>query len=173
MEPLEQLAWAAIACDAGDPRRIHHLLKVHAFARLIGLEEGLDPRTQFRLEAAAYLHDIGIHEGERRYGHCTGKIQEELGPGVAQPILDKAGITGGDAERIKWLIGHHHTYTSIDGPDAQILAEADMLVNPYEHGDSRQQNEALYQRLYKTEAGKKLFRELYLTDWAPGKQVSL
>ena len=145
MEPLEQLAWAAIACDAGDPRRIHHLLKVHAFARLIGLEEGLDPRTQFRLEAAAYLHDIGIHEG----------------------------ITGEDAERIKWLIGHHHTYASIDGPDAQILAEADMLVNPYEDGTDRQQDEALYQRLYKTETGKKLFRELYLTDWAPGKQVSL
>ena len=48
-----------------------------------------------------------------------------------------------------------------------------MLVNPYEDGTDRQQNEALYQRLYKTEAGKKLFRELYLTDWAPGKQVSL
>jgi HD superfamily phosphodiesterase len=164
MEPLEKIARAAIAYDAGDPRRIHHLLKVHAFARLIGLGEGLDPRTLFRLEAAAYLHDIGIHEGERRYGHCTGKIQEELGPDIAQPILADAGITGEDAERIKWLIGHHHTYASIDGLDAQILAEADMLVNPYEDGDNRQQDEALYQRLYKTETGKKLFEELYLKD---------
>ncbi len=109
MEPLEKIARAAIVYDAGDPRRIHHLLKVHAFARLIGMGEGLDPRTLFRLEAAAYLHDIGIHEGERRYGHCTGKIQEELGPDLAQPILADAGITGEDAERSKWLIGHPHT----------------------------------------------------------------
>ncbi len=144
MEPLEKIAQAAIAYDKGDPKRIHHLLKVHAFARLIGLGEGLDPRTLFRLEAAAYLHDIGI--------------QEELGPDIAQPILADAGITGEDAERIKWLIGHHHTYASIDGP------EAEMLVNPYEDGDNRQQDEALYQRLYKTETGKKLFEELYLKD---------
>ena len=39
-----------------------------------------------------------------------------------------------------------------------------MLVNPYEDGDNRQQDEALYQRLYKTETGKKLFEELYLKD---------
>lgn len=170
MESLEKIAQAAIAYDAGDPKRIHHLLKVHAFARLIGLGEGLDTRTQFRLEAAAYLHDIGIHEGERRFGRNDGKIQEELGPDVARPILDKAGVMGEDAERILWLIGHHHTYASIDGPDAQILAEADMLVNPYEDGTGRVQDEALYQRLYKTVTGKKLFEELYLTDYAPVRQ---
>ena len=85
-------------------------------------------------------------------------------------MLEGAGITGEDAERILWLIGHHHTYTSIDGLDAQILAEADMLVNPYEDGTSRQQNEALYQRLYKTEAGKQLFEELYLKEWSPVRQ---
>ena len=79
-------------------------------------------------------------------------------------MLDKAGVMGEDAERILWLIGHHHTYASIDGPDAQILAEADMLVNPYEDDTGRPQNEALYQRLYKTETGKKLFRELYLKE---------
>ncbi|WP_276689781.1 MULTISPECIES: HD domain-containing protein [Acidaminococcus] len=170
MEPLEKIAQAAIAYDKGDPKRIHHLLKVHAFARIIGLGEGLDPRTLFRLEAAAYLHDIGIHEGERRFGRNDGKIQEELGPDVARPMLEEAGITGEDAGRILWLIGHHHTYTSIDGPDAQILAEADMLVNPYEDGTSRQQNEALYQRLYKTESGKQLFEELYLKEWSPVRQ---
>ena len=43
---VEQVASAMIAYDAGDPRRIHHFLKVHAFARLIGLSEGLDGHTQ-------------------------------------------------------------------------------------------------------------------------------
>ena len=45
-----------------------------------------------------------------------------------------------------------------------------MLVNPYEDGTSRQQNEALYQRLYKTETGKQLFGELYLKEWSPVRQ---
>ena len=53
---------AMIAYDSGDPKRIHHFLKVHAFARLIGLEERLDPDTQFILETAALVHDIGIHK---------------------------------------------------------------------------------------------------------------
>ena len=34
---LQALTSAMIAYDAGDPMRIHHFLKVHAFARLIGL----------------------------------------------------------------------------------------------------------------------------------------
>lgn len=38
---LQAVTAAMIAYDAGDPMRIHHFLKVHAFARLIGLSEGL------------------------------------------------------------------------------------------------------------------------------------
>ena len=34
--PMEAVINAMIAYDAGDPMRIHHFLKVHAFARLIG-----------------------------------------------------------------------------------------------------------------------------------------
>jgi hypothetical protein len=41
--------------------------------------------------------------------------------------------------RICFLIGHHHTYTKIDGPDFQILVEADFPVNIDEdkHGINR------------------------------------
>ena len=173
MEPLEQLAWAAIACDAGDPRRIHHLLKVHAFARLIGLEEGLDPGPSSAWKPP--LTSMTSASTKENAGTATapGKSRKNWGPGWLSPSWTRPASPGKTAERIKWLIGHHHTYASIDGPDAQILAEADMLVNPYEDGTDQQQDEALYQRMYKTETGKKLFRELYLTDWAPGKQVSL
>ena len=31
-----------IEYDKGSPKRIQHFLKVHAFARMIGIEEGLD-----------------------------------------------------------------------------------------------------------------------------------
>lgn len=165
MTLLDRLAMAMIEYDKGDPKRIHHFLKVHDFARLIGLAEGLDEWTMLRLEAAAYVHDIGIHEGERRFGRNDGKIQEDLGPAEAEPLLRELGFAPEDAERILWLVGHHHSYGSIDGPDAQILAEADMLVNQYEDGADRKRNEALYRRLYKTETGKRLFRALYFEEY--------
>ena len=75
-----------------------------------------------------------------------------------------------EIDRILWLIAHHHSYGSIDGPDAQILAEADMLVNQFEDGASDEQSKALYHRLYKTETGKRLFRELYFETYDPVKK---
>jgi len=164
---LDRLAMEMIAYDKGDPKRIHHFLKVHDFARLIGVAEGLEEKTLFRLEAAAYVHDIGIHEGERRFGRNDGKIQEDLGPAEAEAMLERLGFEAEDIRRISWLVGHHHSYGSIDGPDAQILAEADMLVNQYEDGADRKRNEALYHRLYKTETGKRLFETLYFEEYAP------
>lgn len=167
MTLLDRLAMEMIAYDKGDPKRIHHFLKVHDFARLIGVAEGLEEKTLFRLEAAAYVHDIGIHEGERRFGRNDGKIQEDLGPAEAEAMLERLGFEAEDVRRISWLVGHHHSYGSIDGPDAQILAEADMLVNQYEDGADRKRNEALYHRLYKTETGKRLFEVLYFEEYAP------
>ncbi len=167
MTLLDRLAMEMIAYDKGDPKRIHHFLKVHDFARLIGVAEGLEEKTLFRLEAAAYVHDIGIHEGERRFGRNDGKIQEDLGPAEAEAMLERLGFEAEDIRRISWLVGHHHSYGSIDGPDAQILAEADMLVNQYEDGADRKRNEALYHRLYKTVTGKRLFEALYFEEYAP------
>ena len=167
---LDTLAMEMIAYDKGDPKRIHHFLKVHDFARLIGIGEGLPAHVLFVLEAAAYVHDIGIHQGEIRFSRNDGKIQEELGPDEARILLERLGFEAEDTERICWLVGHHHSYGSIDGPDAQILAEADMLVNQYEDGASRQQNEALYRRLYKTATGKRLFETLYFEEYRTGKE---
>ncbi|MEA4865480.1 MAG: hypothetical protein VB088_08795 [Sphaerochaeta sp.] len=38
-----------ITYDSPDSRRIAHLVKVHGYARAIGLQEGLDEQTQFCL----------------------------------------------------------------------------------------------------------------------------
>ena len=68
MERLDRLLEEMVIYNAGDPKRIQHLVKVHEFARLIGRMEGLDERTLRILEAAAYVHDIGIRNAERKYG---------------------------------------------------------------------------------------------------------
>ena len=95
--------------------------------------ESLDNETLFILEAAAILHDIGIHPAEAKYGNCNGKAQEELGPDEARKVLAAVrGFTDGQTDRICWLIGHHHTYNNVEAADHRILLEADFLVNSFE-----------------------------------------
>lgn len=159
--PMEAVINAMIAYDAGDPMRIHHFLKVHAFARLIGQGERLDSHTQFTLETAAVVHDIGIHRAEAVYGSSHGKYQEELGPAEAEALLTGLDWPRGVIERVMYLVGHHHTYDHIDGPDYQILVEADFLVNLYEDAISEDGQKHAYERIFRTETGKRLCRELY------------
>ena len=124
---------AMIRYDGGDVPRIQHFVKVHDFAATIGVSENLDEETQFILEAAAILHDIGIHPAEAKYGNCNGKAQEELGPDKARKLLQEVGgFTDAQTERICWLIGHHHTYSNVTSADHRILLEADFLVNSFE-----------------------------------------
>lgn len=44
------------------------------------------------LEAAAYVHDIGIKPAEKKYGSCGGKLQEQEGPAAAKEILERLGF---------------------------------------------------------------------------------
>ncbi|SMC50617.1 HD domain-containing protein [Papillibacter cinnamivorans] len=112
-----------------DTRRIGHFLKVWGFAAAIGKLEGLDPETQEILEAAAVVHDIGIRPSEEKYGSSAGHYQELEGPPLAKEMLRRLGYPEGLTARVSFLVGHHHTYGSIDGIDYQILVEADFLVN--------------------------------------------
>ena len=53
MDKLEKLYLAMIEYEREVPNRIQHLTKVHSYARLIGIAEGLDEKTQYTLEATA------------------------------------------------------------------------------------------------------------------------
>ncbi|MGN0059213.1 MAG: HD domain-containing protein [Coriobacteriales bacterium] len=161
-EMLNRLCGEAVAYDCGDPKRIQHFVKVHAFAKLIAESEGVDAHTRFVLEAAAYLHDIGIHKAEDLLGDCGGKNQEKLGPDEAAPILGRCGFSETDAQRVCFLIAHHHTYAGIDGADWQILLEADMLVNLHEDGLGERAAQSALERVFKTETGKELCRQMFL-----------
>ena len=147
---------------SGDPKRIQHFIKVHSFARYIGLQEGLPEHEQFLLECAALVHDIGIKPAEAQYGECGGKLQEKLGPAEAEKILYALDFPPQDVERICYMIAHHHTYDNISGRDLQILIEADFIVNLYEDGASREAVISAYRRVFVTENGKALLR----TVWA-------
>ena len=69
MSRLNNLYRKMIEFYRGDPARIQHFVKVHSFAKLIGEEEHLEEKTLYILEAAAYVHDIGIRPAEAKFGH--------------------------------------------------------------------------------------------------------
>ncbi len=150
-----------ITYDAGDAKRIQHFLKVHTLAALIGREEHLPEETQDILEAAAILHDIGIHEAERKYGSTSGKYQELEGATLARTILEKLGYEEVFIERVCYLVGHHHTYNQVNGQDYQILLEADFLVNAYEDQLSTKAIASFRDKIFRTASGKKLLDDMY------------
>ena len=145
----------------GDPKRIQHFLKVYAYARTIGEEEGLDKETQDILETAAVTHDIGIKLSERKYNSSSGKYQEIEGPAEAEKMLTKLGCDRTKMERDCYLIGHHHTYQEIDGIDYQILVEADFLVNLAEEHAKDTTVDSVRQKIFRTETGKFLLEKIF------------
>ena len=145
-----------------DVRRIDHALKVHAFATLIASREVSDERTREIISCAALLHDIGIHEAERKYDSTAGNYQQIEGPPLARKILSELGIPADIIDRVCFITGNHHTYNKIDGIDFQILVEADFLVNIFEDAMGREAVESVVERIFRTRAGKDLVEMMYL-----------
>lgn len=145
-----------------DTKRINHALKVYGFARVISSREHLDDGMEKTLLYTALIHDIGIVEAERKYNSSAGKYQQIEGPPVARQVLAECGVPAPVIDRVCFITGNHHTYTKIDGPDFQILVEADFLVNIFEEAMEREATEAVAARIFKTGAGKHLIRTMYL-----------
>ena len=145
---------------ARDAKRIQHLVKVHSFAKLIGELEHVEEKTMRILEAAAYVHDIGIKPAEKKYGSCGGKLQEQEGPAAAKEILERLGFDAQLIERVCYLVGHHHTYDNVDGIDYRILVEADLLVNIYEDDLSRDVADSVCETVFRTRSGKHICKTM-------------
>ena len=162
MTSTQTLALAMIDYNNGDPKRIQHTTKVHAYASMIGRIEGLDKETLFILESAALVHDIGIRASEQKYGHQNGKLQEQEGPAVAREMLTRiGGYSERQIERICWLVGHHHTYHVCEDLDYQILIEADFIVNLYEDNESPHAIRAVRKNIFRTGSGTKMLETMF------------
>ena len=163
-EKLDALCMDMMNHDWGDPKRIQHFLKVSSFCTLIGRAEGCSEEELVLLEAVGYVHDIGIRVAMDLYGKQTWALQEELGPEPARELLTKHGFPAEMIDRICFLVGHHHTFTNIQGRDYQILVEADFLVNLYERGVNREVIQKTYDDIFKTETGRKICEVMLLRE---------
>lgn len=147
---------------AGDHKRINHALKVHSFAHLIAVAENIDAPTTAIIEIAAFLHDIGIKEAERKYHSSSGKYQELEGPDVAKELLAPFSLEEDTLNRILYLIGNHHSYSKIDGIDFQILVESDFIVNIYEDELDESALQVIKTKYFKTSQGIDLINAMFL-----------
>lgn len=77
-EKLDQLFLKMVAYYHGEAKRIAHFTKVHSYAALIGREEGMKEEELQILEAAAYVHDIGIKAAEKNITAATENIRKSL-----------------------------------------------------------------------------------------------
>ena len=164
MSRLNNLYRKMIEFYRGDPARIQHFVKVHSFAKLIGEEEHLEEKTLYILEAAAYVHDIGIRLAEQKYGHENGKLQEQEGPAEAEKMMKSLGFEQDVIDRVSYLVGHHHTYTNINGMDYQILVEADFLVNYFENHSETDTIKKSVKKIFKTETGIRIATEMFFPE---------
>jgi putative nucleotidyltransferase with HDIG domain len=113
-----------------DFRRISHALEVLKYSeKLMETAEGFDCDVVI---AAALLHDVGIKPSEERFGYNNGKTQEELGPPVAEELLQRAGFPQDKIGKVCEIIGNHHSRPRFDYVELKILKEADGIVNKQE-----------------------------------------
>lgn len=160
-QKLDQLFLAMAKYEKGVPHRIAHFAKVHTYAALIARQEGLSEQLQFITQAAALVHDIGIRPSLEKYHSSAGQYQQMEGPAPAREMLTKLGFSEEVTQRVCWLVAHHHTYQPVEGPDHQILLEADFLVNAMEESMSEAAIRTGREKVFSTKIGLALLDAMY------------
>jgi HD superfamily phosphodiesterase len=109
-----------------DARRIKHAEEVAAYAAEIGRQEQGNLAV---IMAAAYLHDIGIREAERKYNSSAAHHQHAEGPPVARELLSELKAETGLIDEVCDIIGHHHSPRPEETTNLKVLYDADLIVN--------------------------------------------
>jgi len=160
MERENSLLLEMLCFEQGHGRRTEHVLKVRGLALLLADAAGMPREQQEILGAAAILHDIGIRLCKEKYGDASQENQQKEAPAAAKAMLDATGYYPGQQERIQYLIRTHHCYDRVEGLDHQVLVEADLLVNGFESGWTKEEA-ARWKPVLQTAAGKRLFETFF------------
>jgi putative nucleotidyltransferase with HDIG domain len=109
-----------------DFKRIGHAVKVARYAEQIARQEKADLAIVL---SAAYLHDIGLKEAERKYRSTAAKYQEREGPAIARGILAKLGAKKELIDEVSDIVGHHHHPRPLETANFKALYDADLITN--------------------------------------------
>lgn len=148
-----------------DFKRIGHATRVARYAEQIGKEQQGNLAVVL---TAAYLHDIGIKEAERKRQSTAAKYQEEEGPPVAREILNKLGAGEELIEEVCQIIDHHHHPGSEESINFKAVYDADMIANLEENhkqnpGDSGELA-GVIEKSFLTKSGANLAKKILLSQ---------
>ena len=146
-----------------DFKRIGHASRVARYAEKIGKSEQGNMAV---ILAAAYLHDIGIKEAERKHNSTAARYQEEEGPPIAREILHRLGAADGLMDEVCEIIGRHHHPREQEDVNFESLYDADLIANledkKKEEGVGSERLSKIIEKSFLTESGMKLAREVLL-----------
>jgi predicted HD phosphohydrolase len=146
-----------------DFKRIGHATRVARYAEKIGIEEQGNLAV---ILTAAYLHDIGIKEAERKHESTAARYQEEEGPPVAREIMDKLGARAELIEEVCDIVGHHHHPGPEESINFKSVHDADMIANLEDnHKEGPLEPEKLasiIEKSFLTESGRNLAQRVFL-----------
>ncbi len=144
-----------------DDKRKNHADAVLKYAREISSQIDCDNRI---VEISAILHDIGIHEAEKKHGSSAGIYQEIEGPAIAKGILEKYNLSKKDINHICKIISNHHSDKDINTIEFKIIWDSDWIVNIPDEFDINDKNkiQGIIKKVFKTETGKGIAENLLL-----------
>jgi putative nucleotidyltransferase with HDIG domain len=157
----EALLKAMEAYFNGDARRINHAIRVTQYAEELLKSEAGDYPVVI---GAAVLHDIGIHQAEKKYGSTSGKYHEIEGPPIARQILEELEFEQKQIEEVCEIIAHHHSPGKVSSKNFAIICDADWLVNLKDEYNIRDRDKLskIIEKVFLTASGKAMAREVYL-----------
>lgn len=157
---LTKVREAMEAYFGDDQKRIDHALQVSRNAEELLTFIDADPVLTL---TSAYLHDIGIHEAERKHGSSAGNWQELEGPPIARAMLAEVDAEISFIDQVAEIIGNHHTLNGVDSPEFRIIWDADALVNFAEMlpSKSMEQIESILRKHMVTEPGFRMAHRLF------------
>jgi len=145
----------------GDTRRIDHAHSVTDFVEQLLKSEVGDYAVVI---AAGLLHDIGIHNAEKKYNSNSGKYQEIEGPPVAREILSRLKRPSAEIDEVCQIIAHHHSPGKNESSNFKILCDADWLVNLKDEFDlnDKARLKSIIQKVFLTDSGRALASRIYV-----------
>ena len=139
-----------------DFKRIGHATRVARYAERIGKAERKGNMAV--VLSAAYLHDIGIHEAERKYNSTVPKYQEQEGPPIARSILEKLGAKKELIDEVCDIVGHHYHPRPEETANFKALYDADLIANIEDNYKDKPidvvQIEKIIKKSFLTESGR-------------------
>jgi HD superfamily phosphodiesterase len=139
-----------------DFKRIGHATRVARYAERIGKNEKGNLAV---ILSAAYLHDIGIPEAERKHGSAAPEYQEKEGPPIARSILVTLKAKAELIDEVCDIVGHHHHPGCDESLNFRVVYDADLIANIEDNLKEKpmeaQKLTELIEKNFLTDSGKK------------------